>query len=84
VVEGGKFVLLGADTRATDDEMVADKRCEKIHCIAAPNNVWCCGAGTSADLDATTRLVQYTAWHSSHYKNRPLEMIMKHATLLLQ
>jgi 20S proteasome subunit beta 2 len=38
--------------------MVADKRCEKIHCIAP--NVWCCGAGTSADLEATTRLVQYS------------------------
>jgi 20S proteasome subunit beta 2 len=58
LVEGGKFVILGADTRATDDEMVADKRCEKIHCIAP--NVWCCGAGTSADLEATTRLVQYS------------------------
>jgi 20S proteasome subunit beta 2 len=58
LVQGGKFVILGADTRATDDEMVADKRCEKIHCIAP--NVWCCGAGTSADLEATTRLVQYS------------------------
>jgi len=58
LVEEGRYVILGADTRATDDRMVADKDCEKIHCIAP--NVWCCGAGTSADLEATTRLAQYT------------------------
>lgn len=38
--------------------MVADKHCEKIHCIGA--NVFCCGAGTSADLDALTRHAQYS------------------------
>lgn len=27
-------VLLGADTRATNDSVVADKNCEKIHFIA--------------------------------------------------
>jgi 20S proteasome subunit beta 2 len=58
LVDHGAHVILGADTRATDDRMVADKRCEKIHCIGA--NVFCCGAGTSADLDALTRHAQYS------------------------
>mmetsp|Transcript_20668 Transcript_20668/g.31828 ORF Transcript_20668/g.31828 Transcript_20668/m.31828 type:complete len:479 (+) Transcript_20668:65-1501(+) len=58
IVEKGKYVVLAADTRATDDRMVADKRCEKVHCIAS--NVWCCGAGTSADLDALVRQTKYT------------------------
>ena len=58
LVEKGRYVILGADTRATDDRMVADKDCEKIHCIAP--NVWCCGAGTSADLEALTRAAQYS------------------------
>merc|ERR1719231_1191204 len=43
--DGG--VVLGADTRATEGDTVADKNCEKIHYIA--DNIWCCGAGTSAD-----------------------------------
>jgi len=34
---------------------VADKNCEKIHYIA--DNIWCCGAGTSADTEATTALI---------------------------
>ena len=38
-------VVLGADTRATDDTTVADKNCEKIHYIAP--NIYCCGAGTA-------------------------------------
>ena len=53
IYEGG--VLLGADTRATSGDTVADKNCEKIHYIA--DNIWCCGAGTSADTEATTQLV---------------------------
>ena len=44
VFKGG--VVLGADTRATEGDTVADKNCEKIHYIA--DNIWCCGAGTSA------------------------------------
>jgi 20S proteasome subunit beta 2 len=48
-------VVLGADTRATEGETVCDKNCEKIHYIA--DNIWCCGAGTSADTEATTQLV---------------------------
>jgi len=45
-------VVLGADTRATEGDTVADKNCEKIHYIA--DNIWCCGAGTSADTENTT------------------------------
>ena len=94
-------VVLGADTRSTNGETVADKNCEKIHYIA--DNIWCvprhtrpllfelptlysppsrlgragrsslastlkfvlplvclhrcCGAGTSADTEATTQLI---------------------------
>jgi 20S proteasome subunit beta 2 len=53
----GPYVLLAADTRATDQTMVADKTCSKIHPLAS--NCWCCGAGTSGDLDKVTRKVLY-------------------------
>jgi 20S proteasome subunit beta 2 len=39
-------VMLGADTRATEGPIVADKNCAKIHYIA--DNIYCCGAGTAA------------------------------------
>ena len=48
--DGG--VLLGADTRSTNGETVADKNCEKIHYIAP--NIYCCGAGTAADTESVT------------------------------
>ena len=48
-------VVLGADTRATEDTIVCDKNCEKIHYIAP--NIYCCGAGTSADTENTTELI---------------------------
>ena len=51
------YVVLGADTRATESTMIADKKCEKIHPLAS--NLWCCGAGTSADLDHITRQTLY-------------------------
>ena len=51
-------IILAADTRATEGTVVADTRCEKVHQLS--KNVWCCGAGTSADLDALTRKVRYT------------------------
>jgi len=53
IYDGG--VVLGADTRATEGDTVADKNCEKIHYIA--DNIWCCGAGTSADTENTTMLI---------------------------
>ncbi|XP_008329163.1 proteasome subunit beta type-7-like isoform X2 [Cynoglossus semilaevis] len=48
-------VVLGADTRATSSEVVADKMCSKIHYMAP--NIYCCGAGTAADTEKTTDLV---------------------------
>jgi len=48
-------VVLGADTRATEGPIVADKNCEKIHYLAS--NMYCCGAGTAADTEFTTSLI---------------------------
>lgn len=48
-------VVLGADTRATEGPIVCDKNCEKIHYIAP--NIYCCGAGTSADTENSTALI---------------------------
>jgi 20S proteasome subunit beta 2 len=45
-------VCLAADTRSTAGSVVADKNCQKIHKLAA--NMYCCGAGTAADLEHTT------------------------------
>ncbi len=45
-------VVIGADTRATAGEIVADKNCMKIHYLAP--NIYCCGAGTAADCDKVT------------------------------
>lgn len=48
-------VILGADTRATSDTIVAQKNCSKIHYIA--KNMYCCGAGTAADTEHVTKMV---------------------------
>lgn len=48
-------VILGADTRATEGSIVAEKNCLKIHYIA--KNIYCGGAGTAADTDYVTRMV---------------------------
>ncbi|GAB1522142.1 proteasome core particle subunit beta 2 [Rhizoctonia solani] len=48
-------VVLGADTRATEGDIVADKNCEKIHYIAP--HIRCCGAGTAADTEFVTALI---------------------------
>jgi 20S proteasome subunit beta 2 len=48
-------VILGADTRATEHTIVADKNCAKIHYIAP--NIYCCGAGTAADTEKTCSLI---------------------------
>jgi 20S proteasome subunit beta 2 len=48
-------VILGADTRATEDTIVAVKNCSKIHYVA--KNMYCCGAGTAADTEYVTRMV---------------------------
>jgi 20S proteasome subunit beta 2 len=49
-------VVLGADTRATEGAIVCDKNCEKIHKIS--EKIWCCGAGTSADTEHVTGLIE--------------------------
>merc|ERR1712187_122947 len=43
-------------TRATEGPMVADKNCEKLHHIS--KNIYCAGAGTAADLEHTTQLME--------------------------
>ncbi|KAF9650367.1 20S proteasome subunit [Thelephora ganbajun] len=48
-------IVLGADTRATEGEIVADKNCEKIHYIT--ESIRCCGAGTAADTEFTTAMI---------------------------
>jgi len=48
-------VILGADTRATEGSIVADKNCTKIHYLAP--NMYCCGAGTAADTEMTTAMI---------------------------
>lgn len=60
VANNSKVLILAADTRATDGTTVADKRCEKLHALA--RNVWCAGAGTSADVDALVRRVKFDFW----------------------
>lgn len=48
-------IVLGADTRATEGPIIADKNCEKIHYLAP--NIYCCGAGTAADTEYTTNMI---------------------------
>ncbi|SBS86114.1 proteasome subunit beta type-7, putative [Plasmodium ovale] len=45
-------VILGADTRATEGPIVADKNCSKLHYIS--KNIYCAGAGVAGDLEHTT------------------------------
>ncbi|KAK7205894.1 endopeptidase [Myxozyma melibiosi] len=51
--DGG--VVIAADTRATEGEIVADKNCEKLHRMSP--NIWCAGAGTAADCEMVTQLI---------------------------
>jgi len=48
-------VVLGADTRATNGTVIADKNCSKIHHISP--NIYCCGAGTAADTSFSAALI---------------------------
>ncbi|XP_057668368.1 proteasome subunit beta type-7 [Diorhabda carinulata] len=61
-------VILGADTRATEDTTVADKNCEKIHYLAP--NMYCCGAGTAADTEMTTQMIAAQLELHRLYTNR--------------
>lgn len=70
-IVGIKFkdgVILGADTRATNGSIVADKNCQKIHFIA--KNMYCCGAGTAADTEKTTQLIASKVELHRLYTNR--------------
>lgn len=49
-------IVLGADTRATEGTVIADKKCEKIHYLA--DNILCCGAGTAADTENVTLMIR--------------------------
>ena len=49
-------VVIGADTRATNGPIIADKNCNKIHRLA--DNIFCGGAGTAADLEHTTAMIE--------------------------
>ena len=66
--------VLGADTRSTNGETVADKNCEKIHYIAP--NIYCCGAGTAADTEAVTGM------HIIYFSMSHLFLILKEWYLL--
>jgi len=48
-------VILGADTRSTGGDIVANKNCQKLHPMAP--NMYCAGAGTAADCDKTTATI---------------------------
>ncbi|KAF9004629.1 proteasome subunit [Cyathus striatus] len=63
-------IVLGADTRATEGEIVADKNCEKIHYIT--DSIRCCGAGTAADTEFTTALISSNMeLHALHTGRKP-------------
>ncbi|KAK8500013.1 hypothetical protein V6N12_037874 [Hibiscus sabdariffa] len=47
--------LIIPNTRATEGPIVCDKNCEKINYMAP--NIYCCGAGTTADTEAVTDMV---------------------------
>ncbi|SCV68885.1 BQ2448_1006 [Microbotryum intermedium] len=67
--DGG--VVIGADTRATEGSIVADKNCEKIHFIS--DNIRCAGAGTAADTEFTTALISSNiALHALSTGRKPL------------
>jgi len=42
-------VVMGADSRATSGNIIADKDCMKVHKLT--HSIYACGAGTAADLD---------------------------------
>lgn len=74
-------VVLGADTRATEGPIVADKNCEKIHYIS--DHIRCCGAGTAADTEFVTKLISSNMQlHELNTRKRP--RVVTAMTLLKQ
>lgn len=67
-------VVLGADTRATAGEVIADKNCSKIHLIAP--NIYCCGAGTAADTQKTTDMLRSNLTLQSFSMGRNPRLVM--------
>lgn len=69
-------VVLGADTRATEGSIVADKQCKKIHYMAP--NIMCCGAGTAADTESVTQMISAKLTlqrHTTRKQSRVLEAL---------
>lgn len=50
---------MGADSRATAGNIIADKHCEKVHYLT--DSIYACGAGTAADLDQVGSFTILTA-----------------------
>lgn len=48
-------LVMGADSRATAGNIIADKHCEKVHKLT--DSIYACGAGTAADLDQVTKMI---------------------------
>jgi len=48
-------VVVGADSRATSGDFIANKDCIKVHKLT--DSIYACGAGTAADLDQVTRMI---------------------------
>lgn len=61
---------MGADTRATEGQIVADKNCDKIHYLSPM--MYCAGAGTAADTEHTTSLTRSKlALHALNHGRQP-------------
>ncbi|KAF9590346.1 hypothetical protein IFM89_033872 [Coptis chinensis] len=54
-LNGQDGIILGADTRATEGPVVADKNCEKIHYMAP--NIYCYGLDRLAIIEALIDMV---------------------------
>uniref|UniRef100_A0A914E8K5 proteasome endopeptidase complex n=1 Tax=Acrobeloides nanus TaxID=290746 RepID=A0A914E8K5_9BILA len=48
-------LIMGADSRATAGNIIADKHCEKVHKLT--ESIYACGAGTAADLDQVCKML---------------------------
>lgn len=72
-------VILGADTRATEDTTVSDKNCAKIHYLAP--NMYCCGAGTAADTEMTTNQISSQLELHRLYTNRVVPVVAANTML---
>uniref|UniRef100_A0A8R1XSY1 proteasome endopeptidase complex n=1 Tax=Onchocerca volvulus TaxID=6282 RepID=A0A8R1XSY1_ONCVO len=48
-------LVMGADSRATAGNIIADKDCKKVHKLT--DSIYACGAGTAADLNQVTKML---------------------------